>query len=402
MTTLYLRTPARSESEGALLPYAMLGDGGAIMQQGEAALNGLADLVAASRRVVLLLAAPDVTLLQVKVPPLPPARLRAALPGLVEEQLLSDPADCAIAAAPAMDSDGVRTVAVVQRAWFEALVHALFTLGARSVSALPQQLCLPLAPGGASAAIGPGELALRTGLYEGVGLALADAPVMALETARTLAGDAALTVYAASGLAEELARAAAGMAPPVHVEAQTWAQWIAGSKSITLDLVPALGSAGLPRRDWQRWRWPVRIALAALVVNIAALNVQWLRMKREADAVRQSINQTFKAAYPNQPVVDPIAQLRRNIADARASSGQMSPDEFIYQAAAFGDAVRALSRKPQLNGIEFRDGSLMVKVKPESVDRAVVEQLKLALSGRGLTLADSGAVWQLRSAGGVK
>ena len=51
--------------------------------------------------MVLLLAASDVSLFRIAVPPLPAARLKAALPALVEDRVIGDPADCAIAIAPA-------------------------------------------------------------------------------------------------------------------------------------------------------------------------------------------------------------------------------------------------------------------------------------------------------------
>ena len=80
MTTLYIRYPARLEGEAAACGFALVGDNGAILQQGAGALKGLAELVAAARRVVLLLPASTVTLLHLKVPPLPAGKLKAALP----------------------------------------------------------------------------------------------------------------------------------------------------------------------------------------------------------------------------------------------------------------------------------------------------------------------------------
>ena len=103
MTTLYIRYPARAAADGGAAPachFALVGDGGNVMQQGASPLGNLADMVAAARRVVLLLAAADVTLLHVPVPPLSNARLKAALPALVEDQVLGDPADCVLALAP--------------------------------------------------------------------------------------------------------------------------------------------------------------------------------------------------------------------------------------------------------------------------------------------------------------
>ena len=142
----------------------LAGDGGQLQQQGSAALGSLGQLIAGAKQVVLLLAASDVTLLRLKTPPLAGARLRAALPGLVEEPILGDVQDCLLAAG-APDAAGLRTVAVAQRAWIDVLVKALLAQGARKIALLPSQLCLPLPPGGVAAALQTGaqgiELALR-------------------------------------------------------------------------------------------------------------------------------------------------------------------------------------------------------------------------------------------------
>lgn len=180
MSTLYIRHPARAEGEGAPCRFALVGDGGTIEQQGEGALRTLTDIVAASRRVVLLLAGTDVNLLSLTMPPLTGARLRAALPGLVEEHVLGDPDDCVLVAGPPTGA-GIRPVAVVARDWFEPLVRTLLAQGARAVTALPAQLCLPLQPGGVSAALNGPELLLRQGQFSGLGLALDANPASALQ-----------------------------------------------------------------------------------------------------------------------------------------------------------------------------------------------------------------------------
>lgn len=396
MTTLYLRYPARLEGEAASCGFALCGDDGSILQQGAGALNGMADLITSARRVVVLLPAASVTLLHLKVPPLSGARLKAALPGLVEEHILADPADCALVAAPALSTDGQRAIAVVQRAWLESIVQALLALGARAVSALPLQLCLPLQPGEASALIDADELAVRRGPYDGFGLAWADSPRQALETARSFAGEAPLTVYAPAALLPGLRDASNG----VRLEEEQWAHLVSGSKSMTLDLVPALGNAGMRARDWQRWRWPLRLALAALVVNLIGLNTEWLRMKREAAAVQQSMNQTFKAAFPGETVLDPVAQMRRKLEAARAATGQVGRSEFTYLAAALGDAAAALPRRPVAASMQYREGALTVKSRPETTDAGTVARLQAALAGHGITLEETAPnTWQLRAAG---
>jgi general secretion pathway protein L len=402
LTTLYIRLPARADGEGALSRFALVTDAGAIDQQGEGVLRGLGDLTAGARRVVLIVAAVDVALLQVKAPPLSAARLKAALPSLVEEQVLGDPADCVLTAAPAQSADGLRSVAVVQRAYLEPLVRSILALGARTVVALPAQLCLPLQPGHVSAAVGHSDITLRDGLYHGLGLAMATTPELALQTVRALAGDAPLTLFVPADELGEYQALAQDAGPAIALEADQWPHWLAGSKTTAFDLVPSLGSAGARAADWKRWKWPLRLALLALVVNLAGLNIQWLRMKREADAIRASNLQTFKNAYPKETVIqDPIAQMRMNNARARAASGELGPEEFNWLAAAFGEAARILPRPLGVIGLEYREHALTVKVKPESADPGALSMVKNSLAARGLSLTETApATWQIRSTGG--
>jgi general secretion pathway protein L len=288
----------------------------------------------------------------------------------------------------------------VHRNWLEPMVPALLARGAPPVAACRSQLSLPLAPGSVSAGIGHNELLLRQGQYDGLGLALDGNPTLVLQTARALAGDAPLNLYVPHEQLGEYQALLAEAGPGITLESDAWEHWIAGSKSSTLDLVPGLGTAGVAQRDWSRWRWPIRLALAAIVVNIIGVNIEWLRLKREADAVRQVMDQTFRSAFPNQPVIDPVAQMRQNIARAKAASGQVAPDEFGWIAGAVGEAVRGLGRPPGIASMEFRERALTVRVKPETVDPASISQLRAALGARRLTLEESApATWVIRSTG---
>lgn len=402
MSTLYIRHPARADGESALCGFALVADNGSIAQRGDALLANLGDVVAASRRVVLLLAGADVTLLDVKTPPLNAARLRAALPALVEEQVLGDPLDNVLVAAP-VSAAGMRTVAVVQRAWLTSMVRQLLGLGARSVAALPSQLCLPLAPGSVSAAIGTSELTVRLGQWQGLGLGLEATPEVALQTARALAGDAPLVLYVPATQLAEYQALAAEAGPGIVLEADDWRHWIGASNSAPLDLVGGLGASGKTTRDLTRWRWPLRLALLALVVNMVGLNIEWLRLRAESNATRQQLTQIFRSAYPRDPVVDPVAQMTQNIARAKAASGQPTPSEFNFMAAAFGEAARGLPQPLDIASLDYREKVLNIKLKPGTVAPAQINQLKTALSARQLALSDAGpGLLQIRSTGGTK
>jgi general secretion pathway protein L len=399
LTTLYIRHPARAEGDHTLCQFAQVSDSGAIEQQGEGALRNLGDLVGASRRVVVLLAGADVTLLAVQAPPLTGARLKAALPGLVEEHILGDTADCALVAAP-QQPDGTRPIAVADRYWLENIVRSLLAQGARSVSVVPGQLCLPLQPGSVSAAVSGSELILRQGLFQGFGLALDATPAAVLQTARAFSGDAPLVLYVPHGQLGEYGALSAEAGPGISVEADDWNGWIAGSRSTALDLTAGLGAAATPQRDWRRWRWPITLAGLVVVLNLVGLNVEWLRLRHQADVLRQSMTQTFRTVYPGQAVIDPVAQMRQNIASARANTGEVSPDEFTYLAAAFGEAARNLGRQPGIASIEYRERALTVKVKPETADPGMIAQLRTALAQRKLSLQEPApGNWVIRSTG---
>jgi general secretion pathway protein L len=410
LTTLYIRHPARANSHASgsapRCHYALAEAGGALRQQGVAALGNLGGLIAQARRVVLLLSAADVTLLRVKVPPLSAARLRAALPNLVEERILAEPADCVLAAGAA-DADGLRTVAVAQRAWLELLVKALLAQGARAVAALPSQLCLPTGAGAAAAlqADGDGlELTLRLSRHEGIGLTLPADAGAALDALRACAGGAAVTLYLPAEQRAAYEALAAG-APGLTIETEQWTHWIGAAQTAGPDLAPALGVALGQARDWRRWRWPLRLALLAALVNITALNLEWFGLRRDAGALRAVSLQAFKAAYPNEAPLMPAAQMRRNIALAQQAGGQISADEFTALAAALAESLAEGGGRAALATLDYRERALQVKFKPGSFDASAQTSLRAALAARNLQMQQGTAdAWRISTGdkGGAK
>lgn len=417
MSTLYIRLPSKAAADH--LPdtaldcqFALASDGGAIEREGSAALNLLGETVAAAQKVVLLLAASDVTLLQVTVPPMSASRLKAALPNLVEEQLMSDPADCLLIAGPS--AEGLRTVAVVNRAYLGKITQTLIGLGARSVAAVPSQLCLPYQPETVSAAIAESgmsldiEVAIRLSDQTGMGLSLLpEQPELgardAVETVCTLAPQAAIALYVpqARVATYQQAVAACGVSDRIQLFADNWSRWIAGAKAVPFNMTTGLGAAAGPSLHWRQWRWPLVLASLVLLVNIIGLNVEWLRLKREATALRSGMVQTYKSIYPKETaIIDPIAQMRQKITAAQHDAGQAAPDDFIVLAAHFGEAWQNVMQGRKTAGIaaiEYNERTLQVRLKPEG--EAPTAQMQTALAARNLSLTQKSAgVWQIRSA----
>ncbi|MDB5729901.1 MAG: ral secretion pathway protein GspL [Noviherbaspirillum sp.] len=415
MSTLYIRLPSRATADSAdagtplYCQFAVAADRGNLERDGMAALSDMSELVSRARRVVLILAASDVTLLRVKVPPMSAARLRAALPNMVEDQLMSDPAENVVV--PGDSRDDLRTVGVVHRGWLELLSRSLVSLGARSLSAVPAQLCLPVQSGAAvAAAVEYGvdaDIAIRLSEQEGAGLPIAaDQPeLVAMEVVQALCAmvpQAPIELYVQQGRTHHY-QDAIGMVPAaqdrVTVHADSWARWIAGAERTSLDLITGMGASAGPQMNWRPWRWPFALAAGLLIVNAIGLNVDWLRAKRDAEAMRAGMVQTYRAAFPKDPVViDPVAQLRQKIAAGQRDSGQLAPDDFLALAAAFGEAWASAGQGPQsIAGLEYRDRGLSIKLKPGS--NAPVDRLKAALGSRNLMITQAGAnVLQIRSA----
>lgn len=420
MSILYIRLPSKAAADSATdqpelpCPYALVVQGKAIAQQGVSPLSGLAGQIAKAQRVVLLLAAGDVTLLRVKVPPLSPAKLKLALPNLVEDLILGDPAECVIVAGKS--SDGMRSIAVVQRGWINHLSKLLHGYGARQITALPFQLCLPDQPDSAHAAVceydAGIDLTLRLAEQDGIGLACSigqnsSAAQEVIRAIDAIAPAARITLYVPqASLAAYQNEIQNSGNTRITVSADNWTHWIAGAAAASLDLMAEQRGKSGTKMDWRAWRWPLALSAMVLLINIAALNFDWLHLKREADALRAAMFQTYRAAFPNETVIiDPLAQMQQKIAAARHGAGQAAPDDFTAMMAAFGEAwsttvTASAAGATEIAAFEYRDRRLLVRMKPNAA--APTQQMKAALALRNLSLELSAGqstpvVWEIRS-----
>jgi general secretion pathway protein L len=442
MSTLYIRLPSKAAADSAphwpalACPFALVSHGSAIERQGSAPLPELTGTIAKAQRVVLLLAASDVTVLRLKVPPLSSARMKAALPNLVEDQLIADPSDCLVVSGGL--ADGLRTVAVVQRAWLDIIARTLIAFGASRIEALPAQLCLPYQadqPGSVTAAISDRnagdqnnggqnadiDITLRLSEQDGIGLAMSvnQNDTAAHEVIRTLCAvipEAPVTLYVPQSLVlayQEAVNNTIALSKRINVFADNWSRWIAGANITTLDLMTGLGLGTGPALDWRAWRWPLALAAAVLLINVSALNIDWWRMKGESNALRATMIQIYKSAYPKESVIiDPIAQMQQKIAAAKRDSGLAAADDFTAITASFGEAwssaVVTAGKTTAIAALEYRERSLFVRLKPvlsrvEGMGgETPMQQIKDSLAKHDLVLElapeQSGAVvWKIGS-----
>ncbi len=447
------RDPAVSSQEWQLpeMPFLLLDKSGRTMRAGRAALA----LLPRASSTVLLVAARDLLMMAAAVPALKGPRLRQALPNVVEDQLIQDPQTCHIAVDPQPLADGRRLLAIVDRGWFRYVYEGFSAAGHRNLRAVPVTRCLPqpdvaaapvepvdalaAAAAGAAAAIAPaapvaaavasaapmvaavlGEVAPAASALLGevssepvtprVELAIARGPIgegLAVpasavnDTLAALAGGAPITLYTLSS--------SPGGEP--HLAADARATQIPGAQPLSFDALAQRALAcrfdlcqfeftsqpwRLDRATLRRLRLPVWLAVAAAVVAVVGVNVNWLMLARQRDALSAQMTELLLNAFPKTTVVlDAPDQMSRQLQQLRVAAGELSPDDFLSLADGL---ARSLGPVPVdgIAALDYQNRRLDVTFKPEvKVDPDLTQ--RLARNGLSGAIDSNTGKWTIRS-----
>ncbi|TDA47684.1 type II secretion system protein GspL [Burkholderia pyrrocinia] len=457
MSTLIVSLPPREpavplqEWQWPELPFTLVDKAGQVQRAGRAALA----LLPRANATVLIVAARDVLLLAAKVPPLKGPKLRQALPNIVEDQLIQDPLGCHIALDPVALPDGRRVLAVVDRAWFRAICDAFAAAGHRHLSAVPATRCLPAprtsaetasvapvdgeAAGAADAALvadaveppaRPATVAAVLGLATAVEPALveagalpavAGAPRLELAVARGALGEGfaapasraagTLAALAGGGDVELYEHGEPGAEPRLASVGRTDGPLLPGAAPLSFD---TFARRALTERfdlcqfefESQPWRFdratvkrlrvPIARVAATLGVAVGGMNLHWWKLSRERDALSAQITETLLSAFPKTTtVLDPPAQMQRQLDQLRLAAGELSPNDFLALASGLTRSMGALP----LNGIaslDYHDRRLDVGFKPEvKVDPDFTQ--RLARNGLSGEVDSNTGKWTIRS-----
>ena len=308
-----------------------------------------AALLPRATRVVLALADGDVAWHRVLVPKAPPARLRAALAGVLEEALLDDDEALHLALGPGAAPGAEGWVAAVHRPWLAGALAALEGAGI----VVDQVVALAQPPAaGADGSAGEGHFFVAAGEAEDAATRLALVREDGVNVLR-LAGGLARALVAAGGAADGTLRWTATPAAAAAAE-----QWLGRPVALLGEAERALqaarGGANLrqfelmPRRrgtlllrDVARrllspeWR-PVRWALAALVaVQLVGLNAYaWQQRQAIADK-RAAMSALLREAHPGvRAVLDAPLQMQRETERLRAAAGRPGDSDLEVLLAA--------------------------------------------------------------------
>ncbi|CAJ2856348.1 general secretion pathway protein L [Burkholderia pseudomallei] len=435
MSTLIVLLPPREpavplqEWQWPELPFALVDKSGHTQRAGRAALA----LLPQAATTVLIVAARDLLMLEQALPPLKGPRLKQALPNIIEDQLIQDPQGCHIAVDPAALDGGRRVLAVIDRAWFKFIVDAFTAAGHRHLRAVPVTRCLPPATRRDAAAAAETEAVADVALDRPAGhAAAADAPG---------SGHAGATANAPAP-AESIVALGEGFAAPVSSAVATLEALANGTPLELYELgepgaEPQLASVRplddkrlLPgaaiwpfdalvrraldsrfdlcqfefefapwrfdRATFMRLRLPLALAATTLAIAVIGANAHWWKLSRERDALAAQITETLLSTFPKTTtVLDPAAQMTRQLDRLRIAAGELSPNDFLSLASGL---ARSLGPLPP-NGIaslDYHDRRLDVGFKPETkVDPDFAQ--RLARNGLTGEIDSSTGKWTIRS-----
>lgn len=317
--------------------------------------------------LVLVIPAVGLSWHTVRLPPVSGARLRAALDGLLEEQLLDEPGQMGLAVAPARLPNGDALVAAFDKAWLRSML-TFFEQADRPASRVVPEFA-PLGHDGAGLRwhVGGSALDARVVMLQPQGLVC-----LPLDSVPSLLGAkpawGADDQVVAEPAVAELAEQVLGTAVLVQPAAQRLCDAAEGGWELAQFDLALSGGGRLARRwrqgmalvlhapAWRGARWGV---LALLLVNLVGLNAwAWkldTRVREQQQQARVTLTQTFPEI---RTVVDAPLQMQRQFDLLRRSSGALVQDDMESMLGALGSALPAGSHA---TSIDFVPGQLSLQ-----------------------------------------
>lgn len=373
-------------------------------------------LLPKAHRVDVVFDPSDVFVTELDTPPkMSEAKLRQALPNLLEDRLLADIQDCHIGfrasaarAAPAGQPGQRLPVAVIDRGLLTRTLDVMADCGYRIRAAYSALYTVP-APSASQLCVrvhGAGGVA-RLGAHEGFAFEFdgKTAPP-ALQLAVRQLGAKGILAYGAE--AGKLARFAGVMGVPIDVAGR---ELDIGASDEAVNLLQGPFAAGgawghfsLPKLSRGAMRLPLIYAGVAAAVYVLGMNAYWLKLDHESTSIRRDMDTAFRNAFPEAvTVANPLVQTQRKMAQLRARAGLASPGDFSVLNA---QAAQLLSVAPigSVASIEYRNDTLNIQFKPAMIsdNLALQNTLRAQAIGQGLEFkfAADGSAQLFPAAGG--
>lgn len=388
--TLYVRLHRDAAVPGERCDWVLRARSGEALRRGS---DPLAQIPRAPS-VVGILSQEMVLVRSVRLPPGRRARTPVALAAAIEPYLLSDPAANHVIAL-GDESDGTTVIAAVARAWLDACVAALAASGHAPERLAIESDLVGKAAGTWTAVCHADGGFLCTGRRH-VETLDACAPGAVPQALRLLVSAAppdsrpgTLAVHGHSGLGLDATHWARELG--VAVEARGPWDWIEATAlergsphNAMSDLLRRVASSGDAAPPARRWRLPVALAAAALVLHVGATALWWAQRSAERTALNERIGAAFQRAVgPQVPLVDARIQTERALDRARRAAGEYADADFVPLLARVAALATTAGLPPgALRTLAYSPGSLVLEW--ENVPPAALERLAAELKAQAL------------------
>jgi len=325
-------------------------------------------------------------------------RLRAILDGMLEEQLLDDPAQLHLALQPQASTGAPVWVAACDRTWLSGALDALARAGMNVRRVVPE--CPPESLADHIFVAGSPDDAWVSGVFDAQSLEQAGTPgspaggllvcplsSAALDRLQVTSNSATATPTLPPVLAEPAVAALAERLCQQPVQLQQPAQRLLLAAQTPWNLAQ-FELANLARqRAWDNvvqslrsffsapaWRMARWAVVATVVVNLVGLNALAWREKAQLAHKRQTLAAVLTTTFPRVvAVVDAPVQMAREVAAVRRNSGQATAQDLESQLAALATAVPAAHT---LTTLDFEAGQLRATGSGAADGAAVAARLK--------------------------
>ena len=390
----YIRLPSGVAVDAmttAMVDYGIAAaDHAAIVGVQRAPLSQALDRVG-GRRIVVLVPGADVRLASVSVPARQPAKVLAAAPYQLEDQLAED-VDTLHFALGARQVDGSHPVAVVTQALMDAWLAPFRERGLNPEALYPESLALPWDADAArwSALIEPGQVVVRSGAYSGFCCAPEDL-VMYLELADPEKTRALrLLILADAGLDYSRIEWPLELMPGYGSALDAYSRHL--QPALSINLLQGRYAQGQDfERHWKPWRSAAVLAGVCLLIGATIYGLHTAKLSRQIAAQDAANLARFQQLFPAETrIVDLGAQIDQQIRALKASGkngGVFVLLETLAQALGANQGLK-------VQNIQYRDGALYLALR--ATDLQVVERLREWFSSQRATAlevqsADAGA-----------
>ena len=422
MTLLLITLPLGNSPDSARFDYVLSDDGRAVRSHARCSAAQLPKAGAATQEIVAVVPAHALSWHQVQLPAgtLPKRlhreahspRVRAILEGLLEDQLLDEPAKLHFALQPDASTDGPVWVAVCERHWLRNALSILEQAGCTPQRVVPEWA--PATPPSTTSPVRTHKPVLWViGTPEAARLVWADVSgvhVLPTSLAQGMPhnngqigppGAKLLAEPAVAKLAEKLLHQEASMVTPgkrlLRCASSPWnlAQGELARRNPLLQQVALLAGKLWSAPHWQPARWAV---LAIALIHLIGINTWAWHANTQLAQKRAAIRDTLLATFPQtSAVIDAPLQMQRGVSSLGQSSGALTAQDMEMMLSAIGAAPSMARLGTVPAAIEFTTGQLRVKGLNLPPDLASDLERELQASGFESRIDGDSLVLKVRS-----